>query len=131
MTLKKEEEILVEILRNAIKSANYSQGDIDARFQHELGFILAYYLKAILDSQKDSNLEGKWIDFIEWKSLHLLDVALLKGRGILWWGYKTDESKTFSENFYCELQVSESEGKSSVLYSFQFRIGSKNYTLKR
>ena len=124
------QEQFVKIFRKVVRSGMQFQGVADEKCQNELGFVLSYYLKEILKEQKDPNIIGKWIDFVEWESLHLIKSNLVKGTGKLWWGLRKDTSKTFSGDFYCELEIEEANRKAHVLYFFRFQINGANYELK-
>ena len=131
MSLAKEEKILFDLLQEAITAIKNPKGNIGSKYQNRIGFMLSYYLKAILKKMRDSNIKDKWIDGVEWKSLYSVTPNKIKGIGFLWWGFRKDNtSKTFPENFYCELELDNSGKKIAILYLFRFQMDGKDYELK-
>lgn len=129
-TLDKEESILITYIKEALSGAIYLKDDPTLTYKGMIGFGLSYYLTSLLRKLKDSNIKGKWVDGVEWESFDLIPPNKLNGGGKLWWGFRKDNSsKTFPEDFYCELEVL-SRGKSShISYLFQFKIDGKLYDL--
>jgi hypothetical protein len=131
MYLEREEKNLIDFLQEIIFVSKNSKGSIDTNYRSKLGFMLSYFLKAVLEKNKDSQIKEKWLDFVEWKSLDLINSNTVEGIGLLWWGFRDDKfSTTFPEDFYCKLELNNTEEKKVISYLLQFKIDKKNYELK-
>lgn len=128
MEQKSEEEILVELIKEAISKIRNKRNEISKKRAGFWGFGLGYFITDLLKAKKDSNFRGKWIDDVEWKSLIFTPPNQVKGIGELWWGPKKDYSKLYSEKFYGEITFGDAVFSS---YLFRFQITGKEYELKR
>jgi hypothetical protein len=128
MEQKSVEEILVELIKEAISKIRNKRNEISKKRASFWGYGLGYFITDLLKAKKDSNFRGKWIDDVEWKSLTFTPPNQIKGFGELWWGPKKDYSKLYSETFYGEIIF---EDKAFSSYLFQFQIAGKDYELKR
>jgi hypothetical protein len=129
MSFTKSEKTLIKTLQEAIKSKD-ALGNIDLNHQNEIGFMLSYYLKGILEKNQELVIKQRWIDCVEWKTLQAINSNQIEGVGRLWWGFRDDVSKTFPEDFYCEMELKIFEMKTIISYFFQFQIDGKKYKLK-
>jgi hypothetical protein len=128
---KKIEKIITRYLQDSLNGEVYLKTDRNLTNRQMIGHGISYYLTAILREQKDSGITGKWIDDIAWENFELFPPNKVKGNGKLWWGLKKDaSSKTFSEDFYCELELVGFNEIISVSYLFQFQIDGESYNLK-
>ncbi len=131
MSERTEEEIVILIIKEAILKIRNKQNQFTPKYKNRIGFVLGYFLTNILKSTKKSKIKGKWIDFIEWKSLGLSGSNQIKGTGLLWWGPRNNYSITYSEKFYAELKIENTESKSFDSYYFRFQIDGKPYEFKK
>lgn len=130
MSQKTDEEILITVIKEAIPKIKNKKNEFTAKYKNQIGFLLGYFLTGILKSAKDSKFRGKWIDFIQWKSLVLTESNQIKGEGSLWWGPRNNYSVTYSEKFYAELNINDIENIFDS-YSFRFQIDGKKYEFKK
>jgi hypothetical protein len=131
MPNRSEEEILIELINEAIPKIRNKRNEISRKRADFIGYGLGFFLTEILKGNKDFNFRGKWIDDVEWKSRVLITPTELKGAGSLWWGPKKDYSKLYSEKFYAELTIESIKSKVFSSYFFRFQINGKSYELKR
>ena len=129
--INKIEKIIIGYLQDSLNGEIYVKRDRNLTNKQMIGHGISYYLTAILRGRKDSRMRGRWIDDIAWENFELFPPNKTKGRGKLWWGLKKDtSSKTFPADFYCELELVNSDKKTAVSYLFQFQIDGESYNLK-
>lgn len=130
MPEKTDEEILIAVIKEAIPKIKNKKNEFTPKYKNQIGFLFGYFLTGILKSAKNNNFRGKWIDFIEWKSLVLSESNQIKGKGFLIWGLRSNYSITHSEKFSAELNINNIENTFNS-YFFRFQIDGKKYEFKK
>ena len=132
MEQKSEEEVLIQVISNAIPKIRNKYNEFTPKSKSFIGFCLAYFISDILKSKKDSNIRGKWIDAIEFRELRLTSNGnQISGCGLIWWGFRKDPtSETFPDTFYCQLTPNIGN-KAFDAYCLNFWIDHKKYDLNK
>lgn len=129
--IKKIEQAITNYLQEAMNGKTYVEGNKHLTNATMIGHGISHYITEILQERKESKIKGRWIDDISWNNLEFFPPNKMRGRGKLWWGFKNDmETKTYSEDFNCEIDWIDSE-KMVISYLFEFEIDGKIFKLKK
>ncbi len=118
--------ILVEIF-NCKEKLNKSSTIEDDK---KLGFQLSYFLTEQMNKSNGFASQNLWLDNVEWESLLFMSDYEIHGKGELWWGYRSNFDKMFSDDFSCQLELYNVKEKVEFKYNFKFQINGQEYFIK-
>lgn len=119
--IREEEQFLIETLRDCFNSIDIPAGKLSEACGNRLSSNLVYLLmeKLSLESSQWSHRE-RWLDGIEWHELIVTDGNRIKGKGIMWWGYRNDYSLELPAPFEAEVDLVKGNNRFYLAYKLIF-----------
>ena len=125
-----EEKFLLNLIAEILKCRDKLNVSEIIKDDKRLGFHLTYFLNEQMTQSKDFESTKIWLDNVEWSSLVIGSNDEIQGKGKLWWGYRSNFDKMFSNDFLCHLELFKVSEKVEFKYIFKFQINSKEYLIK-